>query len=142
MTQLMKVMDHPNIIRLYDVFEDQLDYQFVTELCTGGELLETVLKDTYFSERQAVKLMRQIFAAVGYLHSLNFCHRDIRPEHLLLETDVPAIRAQLKLIDFRCAKRFDERTAFKTVVAPPVYMAPEVASGADYNESVDLWSCG
>lgn len=142
MAKYMKVFDHPNIARLYNVFEDQLDYHFVMMYCSGGELLSNILSEDHFTEMQAVVLMRQILAGVAYLHSLSYSHRDVRPEHILLETQVPPIRATLKFVDFRNGKPFDETTRFRTIFAPAVYMSPECASGCLYDKSNDIWSCG
>lgn len=142
MSALMKEFDHPNILRLYDVFEDCIDFHLVTEFCTGGQLLERILADNCFPERQAVRVMRQVFAAVGYLHSLAICHRDIRPEHILLKSNVPTMNAIIKLVDFRAARPFTEKSVFRTQVMPAAYMPPEMAKRMGYNQSCDMWCCG
>jgi len=142
MVKIMKPLDHPNIAKLYDVFEDHLATHLVTELCEGGELLQRILVDTNFTERQAARVMRQVFAAVAYLHSLWICHREVRPEHVLLLNNRPTQNAVIKLVDFRSAREFDEDTQFTDRVNQTLFAAPEVLSLTGHNETVDMWACG
>lgn len=76
-------MDHPNIIKLFEVYEDDKNLYLVMELCTGGELFERIIKAGHFSELNAALIMRQIFSAAAYCHSNNVMHRDLKPENLL-----------------------------------------------------------
>jgi len=143
MAALMRSFDHPNIIKLFDVFEDFLDFHLVTEFCAGGELLERVLmEEDSLTERVAARIVKQIFAAVGYLHAAEICHRDLRAEHVLLKTDRPLVNAIVKLVDFRAARRFPEDRLFTTQVQPNIYKAPEIAKRQGYDQSADMWSCG
>lgn len=82
-------MDHPNIIRLFEVFEDEKDLYLVMELCTGGELFDRIIKFGHFSERYAASIMKQILSAISYCHSNNVMHRDLKPENVLYSDSSP-----------------------------------------------------
>lgn len=141
-TSILKEIDHPNVMKLFEVFEDHLDFHMITELCSGGELFERVLRENFFTERQAAFIMRQIFAGVGYLHSRNVCHRNLRPEHVLIEAEKSIPSSVVKIIDFRAAQRFKEGELFEERVGQVLYMPPEMARGKAYDHTCDLWSCG
>jgi len=79
----MMQVDHPNIVKLSEVFEDDSNYSLVMELMTGGELFDTILEKEYFSEKEAADAIRPVIDAIKYCHSLNIIHRDIKPENLL-----------------------------------------------------------
>uniref|UniRef100_A0A7S4PS37 Calmodulin n=1 Tax=Alexandrium monilatum TaxID=311494 RepID=A0A7S4PS37_9DINO len=142
MTSILKGIDHPNVIKLFEVFEDCLEFHMITELCSGGELFERVLRDTLFTERQAAIVMRQILAGVGYLHSRSICHRNLRPEHVLLESEKAIPSSVVKIIDFRAAQRFKEGQLFNQRVGQVLYMPPEMARGGKYDHTCDIWACG
>lgn len=76
-------MDHPNIVKLYEVCEDEHYFYLVMELMTGGELFDTILEKESYSEKEAAETIRPIIDAIKYCHSLNIIHRDIKPENLL-----------------------------------------------------------
>jgi len=76
-------VDHPNIVKLYEVYEDEKYFSLVMELMTGGELFDTILEKEYYSEKEAAETIRPIIDAIKYCHSLNIIHRDIKPENLL-----------------------------------------------------------
>jgi calcium-dependent protein kinase len=78
-------LDHPNIVRLFHLYEDKKNYIMVTEYCSGGELFERIQRNTSFSEKMAAGLMRQILGAVNYLHERGIVHRDLKAENLLFE---------------------------------------------------------
>lgn len=82
-------MDHPNIIRLFEVFEDEKDLYLVMELCTGGELFDRIIKSGHFSERYAASIMKQILSAVAYCHKNDVMHRDLKPENVLYSDPSP-----------------------------------------------------
>ena len=102
---LMK-LDHPNIIRIYHVYEESRNFVIVTELCSGGELFERIQKSHSFSEKQAAELMKQILGAVNYLHENEIVHRDLKAENLLFENSRPD--SSLKLIDFGVSTKFKQ----------------------------------
>ena len=105
--QLLKKLDHPNIIKLYEVYETEKTIYLVTEVCEGGELFYLIVEKKFLTEAQTAVIMRQIFSAIAYLHEHNICHRDLKPENILLK-EKENIRS-IKLIDFGIAKVFKEK---------------------------------
>ena len=98
-------MDHPNILKIYEVFEDDKFIHLVTELCTGGELFDYILEKKKFSEKIAAHFLKQLFQAIVYCHHKGIVHRDLKPENLLLEKH--ANTANLKVIDFGTSALID-----------------------------------
>lgn len=140
----LKELDHPNILRIYESFEDAKNYYVVTEFCDGGELFEEIIEWGKFTEEDAAVLMKQILTCVNYCHKRNFVHRDLKPENILLEKDKGF--DHLKICDFGTAKIFDEeaggaKARLKDSVGSPYYIAPEVLAGS-YGSKCDVWSCG
>eukprot|EP00438_Fugacium_kawagutii_P016337 Skav200166 [mRNA] locus=scaffold6219:72521:81249:- [translate_table: standard] len=86
---IMKMMDHPNIIKLYESFEDIRNIYLVMELCAGGELFDRIIESGHFSEVQAAILMQQIIRAIYYMHENKIAHRDLKPENFLFMTKEP-----------------------------------------------------
>ena len=121
---LMNV-DHPNIVKLYEVFEDAHSYSLVMELMTGGELFDTIMDKETFTEREAAEIIRPIIDAIQYCHSLNIIHRDIKPENLLFSTKDPQTRV-LKVTDFGLARFISSETLATTTCGTPGYVAPEI----------------
>lgn len=138
--RVQKQLDHPNVAKLYEVFQDQLKYYLVLELCTGGELFtKAVEAGGAFCENACCAYMRQLLSAINYLHGNQVAHRDIKPENLLLQSK--AEDAPLKLIDFGCARTFAPGEAMTTSLGTPLYLAPEVLR-RQYGSKCDVWSCG
>lgn len=140
---IQKGLDHPNIVDLYDLYQDEKYYYMVTEYCCGGELFEVIQSLECFSEKLARQYMKQILSAVMYLHERGIVHRDLKAENLIFESKDE--NAQLKLIDFGISAKFskvDNNTKkFSETLGTPYYMAPEVL-GESYDEKCDVWSCG
>jgi len=138
---LMKGLDHMNIIRLYETFDDKLCVYLVLELCEGGELFDRIIDEECFTELAACVLMRQMFSAVLYLHNQGIMHRDLKPENFLFLNDSP--EAPLKIIDFGLAKKFktEGTNSLQTRAGTPYYVAPEVMEGK-YSNHCDVWSLG
>lgn len=111
----------------------------MSELCTGGDLFDNVVRVGHLDEHLVAGYMQQILSAVAYCHERGIVHRDIKPENLLLETNSPD--AQLKVIDFGTSSRVLPRRNLLGVVGTSYYIAPEVLCGK-YNEKCDIWSCG
>nr|XP_027200379.1 calcium-dependent protein kinase 2-like [Dermatophagoides pteronyssinus] len=103
---IMQKMDHPCIIRLYNVFEDEVNLYFVMELCSGGELFDRIIKIGTMSERNTYIIMKQVFSAIAYCHKLNIMHRDIKPENILFADDSPT--SPIKMIDWGFGKNNKE----------------------------------
>jgi calcium-dependent protein kinase len=132
-------MDHPNILKLYEVFEDQKFIHLVTELCQGGELFDYILEKRKFSEKTAAHFMKQLFQAIAYCHRKGIVHRDLKPENLLLEQHSET--ASIKVIDFGTSALIDPKKVLSQKLGTPYYTAPEVLK-SNYNEKCDVWSCG
>eukprot|EP00927_Polykrikos_kofoidii_P008326 TRINITY_DN13455_c0_g1_i1.p1 TRINITY_DN13455_c0_g1~~TRINITY_DN13455_c0_g1_i1.p1 ORF type:complete len:932 (-),score=187.23 TRINITY_DN13455_c0_g1_i1:327-3122(-) len=137
-----KMVDHPNVIKLYEIYEDKKNIYLVMELCWGGELLDRVVKHECLSEQQTHHVMMQIFRAVYYLHSNLIMHRDLKPQNVLIVAKEPIDKAHLKISDFGMGLQFEKGQTFKAQVGTLAFMAPEVLTGIGYREFCDDWSCG
>merc|ERR1719343_1402942 len=137
----MKMLDHPNIIKLYESFEDHRNIYLVMELAGGGELFDRIIDSGHFTEVQCAILMQQIVRAIYYMHENHVCHRDLKPENFLFTTKEKIEKTSLKIIDFGLAHEFDENTVLTTKAGTPYYVAPQVLQGK-YDQAADLWSCG
>jgi hypothetical protein len=138
----MKQIDHPNTVRIYEVFEDLQFVHLAMELCTGGELLDRLVEELGFSERQASLVMQQVLSAVCHLHAFSICHRDLKPQNLLVkEAGLPVEESLIKVADFGLSRSFKDGKPFSSPVGSPSYAAPEVLKGS-YTQACDLWSCG
>eukprot|EP00744_Colponema_vietnamica_P003867 GILI01005857.1.p1 GENE.GILI01005857.1~~GILI01005857.1.p1 ORF type:complete len:557 (+),score=127.86 GILI01005857.1:57-1673(+) len=141
---LLRSLDHPNIIRLYETWQDNVNLYLVMELCSGGELFERIYKSGSLSEKDAAVLMKQILSGLRYCHAHNVVHRDLKLENFLYESKAPD--AQLKLIDFGLAKMVGSNGLMHTArTGTTGYWAPEVCSSASpltYTNACDMWSVG
>jgi calcium-dependent protein kinase len=137
--KILKEMDHPNIVKLYEIYEHKNNIYLVTELCDGGELFYYITQSKHLTEGQASKIMRQVFSAISYLHSQKICHRDLKPENFLLK--YPNDPSSIKLIDFGLSKKLLDNELMNDPNGTPFYIAPEILEGS-YTEAVDNWSLG
>jgi len=139
---IMKLMDHPNIIKLHETFVDDRSVDLVMELCTGGELFDRVINAGHFTEGTAAVVMQQIMRAVFYMHESGIVHRDLKPENFLFLNKGPIETNVLKIIDFglSCAQK-PAGEYLKTKVGTPYYVSPQVLMGR-YDHMCDIWSCG
>jgi calcium-dependent protein kinase len=131
--------DHPNIVRLYEFYEDEKYYHLVTEFVSGGELFDFIIKSKILTEPIAAHFMKQLLSAVSYCHSHSIVHRDLKPENLLLERD--SADSLLKIIDFGTSRIYDGESKMTQKYGTAYYIAPEVLR-REYNEKCDVWSCG
>lgn len=138
---ITKMMDHPNIIKLYEDFEDNMYIYLVMELCTGGELFDRIIDATHFTEAQAAHVMQQIIRALFYMHASHVCHRDLKPENFLFQDKSPIESSTLKVIDMGLSCEFKPGQILKTKAGTPYYVAPQVLAGS-YDEQSDMWSAG
>merc|ERR1712032_1559821 len=138
---IMKMMDHPNIIKLYETFEDHKNIYLVMELCAGGELFDRIIDAGHFTEVQAATVMKQIIQAIFYMHENHVCHRDLKPENFLFSSKDPIDKTLLKIIDFGLSCSFSPGQVLNTKAGTPYYVAPQVLAGKD-DASSDLWSVG
>eukprot|EP00747_Dinoflagellata_sp_TGD_P216660 gnl/TRDRNA2_/TRDRNA2_89170_c1_seq1.p1 gnl/TRDRNA2_/TRDRNA2_89170_c1~~gnl/TRDRNA2_/TRDRNA2_89170_c1_seq1.p1 ORF type:complete len:448 (-),score=79.76 gnl/TRDRNA2_/TRDRNA2_89170_c1_seq1:280-1551(-) len=139
---LLKSLDHPNIVKLFESFKDARNAYLVMELCEGGELLDR-MKAESVTESQVACIMEQIFRAVIYIHQHFVAHRDLMPSNFLLATQDPVWSRNncLKMVDFGLSCAFDPGEKMTERFGTPHYMAPEVFDG-QYDELCDEWSCG
>jgi calcium-dependent protein kinase len=137
--RLMKEMDHPNIIRLFETFEDHKNIYLIMELCTGGELFDKIVNEGLLAEKAAAKLIKQILAALYYMHEHRIMHRDLKPENFLFASKDSD--AALKVIDFGLGAKFEPGQRMSTKAGTPYYVAPQVLKG-NYDEKCDIWSAG
>lgn len=136
---MMKQVDHPHIVRLYETYEDSRYVYLVLELCEGGELFDKLIELGHFTEQQAALLFSQMMSAVAYLHSKHIAHRDLKPENFLFR--VSHDFDSLKLIDFGLAKAVSDTTRLTTKAGTCYYVSPETLKG-NYDERCDIWSLG
>jgi calcium-dependent protein kinase len=116
--------DHPNIIKLYEVWEWKEVCFLVLEYCEGGELFQFIIDNKYLSEEVAAFVLKQLLAALEYLHGQQISHRDIKPENFMLykKNDLSCV----KMIDFGLSKDFSQAGTMITMIGSPFYIAPEV----------------
>jgi len=138
---IMKMMDHPNIIKLFETFEDHRNIYLIMELSLGGELFDRIIDAGHFTEIQAAVLMQQIFRAIYYMHENKVCHRDLKPENFLFASKDPIEKCLLKIIDFGLSCVYTADQVLTTKAGTPYYVAPQVLAGK-YDQLSDLWSCG
>ena len=137
--EILSKLSHPNIMQLYEVYNDKTNFYIVTEFCQGGELFDAISKKGNFNENEASKIMKQVLSAITYSHQNNIVHRDLKPENILL--DDKGSDLTIKIIDWGCAKSFKKNEKMTNADGTPYYIAPEVLEG-NYDEKCDVWSCG
>ena len=145
---IMKKVNHKNIIKLFEIFDDKKEMNLVMELVTGGELFDTVVARGSFTEKDAAQVMYTMCDALHYLHSQDpvIVHRDLKPENILLSE--PAVKGgrdpDIKIADFGLARFMNAGEMMKTACGTPGYVAPEVLKNKGYNQpgAVDMWSAG
>ncbi|RDX86006.1 CBL-interacting serine/threonine-protein kinase 23, partial [Mucuna pruriens] len=137
----MKLIRHPNVIRMYEVMASKTKIYIVLELVTGGELFDKIARSGRLKEDEARKYFQQLICAVDYCHSRGVFHRDLKPENLLLDTN-----GVLKVSDFGLSalpQQVREDGLLHTTCGTPNYVAPEVINNKGYDGAkADLWSCG
>ncbi|KAJ7504479.1 kinase-like domain-containing protein [Mycena galericulata] len=134
---VMKLIDHPNIMRLYDVWETSTELYLILEYVKGGELFEHLCKKGRLPTEEALGYFQQIIAAIDYCHQFNIAHRDLKPENILLDEDF-----NVKIADFGMAA-WQANGMLRTSCGSPHYAAPEIVSAKAYDGSAaDIWSCG
>ena len=138
--EILKKMDHPNIVKIFEFYNSTKNYYLITEYCKEGELFDKIVKEGPFDEDFASYIIYQIFSAMHYCHSMKVLHRDLKPENILIERKEKN-GLKIKIIDFGTAKIFENNKVERKIIGSSYYIAPEVLSKS-YNEKCDLWSCG
>ena len=138
---ILKICQHPNIVKLYDVIEDSEKLHIIMELVEGPELFSYLeKKDFNISECEANKIIYKLSSALFYLNVFGIVHRDIKPENILLTND--NANYEIKLIDFGLGIILGPNEKSDQPFGTVSYVAPEVLCGNDYDKSVDIWSLG
>ncbi|KAI8915845.1 kinase-like domain-containing protein [Gorgonomyces haynaldii] len=135
---IMKLINHPHVLSLYDVYETEKNLFLVLEHVEGGELFDYLVKKGRLTEQEAVGFFQQIILGVDYCHSHLICHRDLKPENLLLDRN-----RNVKIADFGMASLQVPSTMLETSCGSPHYASPEIIKGIPYDgPAADVWSCG
>lgn len=138
---IMCQLDHPNIVRIEEVYESTNEIYILQELCHGGDLFDRLDEqpDFHYTEAQCARLVKQMVSSVRYLHSKGIIHRDLKLENFLFSNQ--EIDSELKMIDFGLSKHFELGQSLHDKVGTPYTVAPEIIQGA-YDEKCDVWAVG
>ncbi|CAH1382345.1 hypothetical protein MTP99_006309 [Tenebrio molitor] len=135
---IMKLIDHPHVLGLTDVYENKKYLYLVLEHVSGGELFDYLVKKGRLTPKEARRFFRQIISALDFCHSHSICHRDLKPENLLLDE-----KNNIKIADFGMASLQPMGSMLETSCGSPHYACPEVIRGEKYDgRKADVWSCG
>uniref|UniRef100_A0A3F2Z0C4 Protein kinase domain-containing protein n=1 Tax=Anopheles merus TaxID=30066 RepID=A0A3F2Z0C4_ANOME len=136
--QIMSSVQHPNIIHIYEVFENREKMVLVMEFAAGGELYDYLSERKVLAEEEARRIFRQVSTAIYYCHKHKICHRDLKLENILLDE-----HGNAKIADFGLSNVFDEQRLLATFCGSPLYASPEIVKGTPYQgPEVDCWSLG
>ena len=136
---ILSKLSHPNIMQIFEVFDDNTNVYIVSEYCKGGELFDIISTKGSFTEKDACVIMKQLMSAICYSHQNNIVHRDLKPENILMDNDTDDLT--IKLIDWGCAQTIKSAKQSKQADGTAYYIAPEVLKG-EYDEKCDIWACG
>ncbi|XP_048378580.1 MAP/microtubule affinity-regulating kinase 4 isoform X2 [Stegostoma tigrinum] len=136
--RIMKCLNHPNIVKLFEVIETEKTLYLIMEYASGGEVFDYLVSHGRMKEKEARAKFRQIVSAVQYCHQRNIVHRDLKAENLLLDGD-----CNIKIADFGFSNEFQFGNKLDTFCGSPPYAAPELFQGKKYDgPEVDIWSLG
>ncbi|XP_039643988.1 serine/threonine-protein kinase BRSK1 isoform X5 [Perca fluviatilis] len=135
---ILKLIEHPHVLKLHDVYENNKYLYLVLEHVSGGELFDYLVKKGRLTPKEARKFFRQIISALDFCHSHSICHRDLKPENLLLDE-----KNNIRIADFGMASLQVGDSLLETSCGSPHYACPEVIRGEKYDgRRADVWSCG
>ncbi|KAM9645258.1 MAP/microtubule affinity-regulating kinase 3 isoform 13-T14 [Trichechus inunguis] len=136
--RIMKILNHPNIVKLFEVIETEKTLYLIMEYASGGEVFDYLVAHGRMKEKEARAKFRQIVSAVQYCHQKHIVHRDLKAENLLLDADM-----NIKIADFGFSNEFTVGSKLDTFCGSPPYAAPELFQGKKYDgPEVDVWSLG
>lgn len=138
--EILDSLNHPHIVKLYEVFEEGQEFYIVTELVQGGELFDRIVSKSHYTEKECRDLIKVLLSTLEYMHTNNVVHRDLKPENLLLMSD--SDDTNIKIADFGFAKKISDLQAQEVACGTPGYVAPEILRGDLYGAEVDIWSLG
>ncbi|OMJ73584.1 hypothetical protein SteCoe_27716 [Stentor coeruleus] len=136
--EILRKIDHPNIVKAFEVFEDADNFFLPLEYAEGGNLLKKLSNNKKIEESTLAQIMYQLLSGVAYYQSKNIVHRDLKLDNIVLESDN---NWNIKIVDFGNACIQDPIHGTSGIFGTAYYLAPEMLLGA-YNEKVDIWSCG
>lgn len=119
----MKNLNHPNILQIYEYYDNEDDLIIFSELCTGGELFDEISNLGNFSEKKAAKIFEQVIIAVQYCHEKNVVHRDLKPENILFDDSDKEL---IKVVDFGTSIMIKKGEKLSKSIGTPYYIAPEI----------------
>ncbi|KAK7500374.1 hypothetical protein BaRGS_00008281 [Batillaria attramentaria] len=138
--EIMKLLQHPRLLQLYDAFENRSTVCIVTELISGGELFERVINDDFIlTEKACIMFMRQICEGVAFMHNQRVLHLDMKPENILCLTREGN---RIKIIDFGLARKYSPKEDLRVLFGTPEFVAPEVVNFDPISPATDMWSVG
>lgn len=137
--EILSELDHPNVVKLFEIYDEGAVLYLVIELMSGGELFDRIVEKQNYSEKEAAETIKPIVDAIRYCHEQGIVHRDLKPENLLYETEQET--SIVKISDFGLA-RFVQNELATTACGTPSYIAPEIVNGKGYGKEVDYWSIG
>ncbi|KAM7398894.1 hypothetical protein PAMP_018199 [Pampus punctatissimus] len=136
--RIMKTLNHPNIVQLFEVIQTEKTLYLIMEYASGGEVFDYLVAHGRMKEKEARAKFRQIVSAVHYCHQKNIVHRDLKAENLLLDAN-----SNIKIADFGFSNEFTAGSKLDTFCGSPPYAAPELFQGKKYDgPEVDIWSLG
>ena len=137
---ILKQLDHPNIVKFYDYIETNLKIYIIMEYIKGGTLKRLIETKHSFSENEACIIIEKLLSAIAYIHSKNVCHRDVKPENIMMN-DYNDLTS-LKLVDFGLSAQNFDNFEDSNYCGTYLYMAPEQIEKRLYSKEVDVWSVG
>jgi len=135
---ILRQLDHPHIIKLYEIYQDSSHIYMVTEFLGGGELFDVLVKKRALSESISAKIIKQVLQAINYCQTKRIVHRDLKPENLMLDSEDSF---NIKVIDFGLSRFYNPNKKMCQRLGTPYYIAPEVLK-KKYDEKCDIWSIG
>ncbi|CAD8159343.1 unnamed protein product [Paramecium pentaurelia] len=136
--ELLNKVNHPNIVKMKEIVEDEEQIYLITEYVSGGELFDYIVEQQRLTNGEARHIIRQLINAIEYLHSLGIIHRDLKPENILMRDN-----GDICLIDFGLSMEVTKGQLLVTACGSPCYAAPEMLEGKNYDGTkTDIWSCG
>lgn len=137
--KILHQLNHPNIIKFFNMYEDEVNFYLCFEKLSGGELFDRISKKKSYTELEARNVCKAILSAIKYCHDLDVVHRDLKPENLLMLDEHDD--TNVKLIDFGFAAEASGLT-LEGLLGTPIYMAPEIYRREKYGKPVDMWAFG
>ncbi len=138
---ILESLDHPNIIKLFEVYEDEYNYFLVMEHLSGGDIFQKIVSQKEINEKFIAEILYKVISAINYCHSIGICHRDIKPENILFSDNSETV--DVKIIDFGLSKKFNSQhdELMHSFLGTPYFVAPEVIR-REYDLNCDMWSIG